>query len=291
MKMLPNVPCGGCGREIHICRERNLRKRLFTLGLVVVLALGSGALTLGVASSYSSVTISIRGKEQSLAVYDPAARAPGRPFQIILTSGDLGWVGLPVDIAEYARNLGFRTIGFNARAYLSSFTGNGEYLDTRNIPGDYQAIIDWSRSDPAYPKDVVMIGVSEGAGLNVVGLGQPTAINGCRGLIALGLPARISLGWHWTDFPMWITKKDPNEPQAYTRDFLPDLRVPLVMIHSSRDEYDPIDRARNLFTLYRGPKRFIAVDAANHRFSNKVSEVMDQVKQSLQWLQNPDPQS
>ncbi len=259
--------------------------------LVLTLALGARAPGLGLAASYTTANISIRGRAQSLAVYDPAAGSPRRPFQIIVTSGDLGWIGLSVDVAEHARSLGFRTIGFNARAYLSSFSSRSEHLDERDIPGDYQALIAWARSDPAYPKDVVLVGVSEGAGLSVLGLGQSREVKGCRGVIALGMPVTTSLGWHWTDFPMWITKKDPREPQAETRQFLPDLNVPLVMIHSSKDEWDSIDRARDLYGLYRGPKRFIAVDAANHRFSDKIPEVMDHLSQSLQWLQNLDPQS
>ncbi len=252
---------------------------------------GAWAPGLGLAASYTTASISIRGKAQSLAVYDPAAGSPSRPFQIIVTSGDLGWIGLSVDVAEHARSLGFRTIGFNARAYLSSFTSRSEHLDERDIPADYQALIAWARSDPAYPKDVVLVGVSEGAGLSVLGLGQSREVSGCRGVIALGMPVTTSLGWHWTDFPMWITKKDPREPQAETRQFLPDLNVPLVMIHSSKDEWDSIDHARDLYGLYRGPKRFIAVDAANHRFSDKIPEVMDHLSQSLQWLQNMDPRS
>ncbi len=267
------------------------RSRMIVFDMVLAMVVATYGLGSGMASSYSTITISVRGKPQALAVYSPLPGAPKRPFQIIVTSGDLGWIGLSTDVAEYARSLGFRTIGFNARAYLSSFTGRSEHLDERDIPGDFQEIINWARSDRDFPQQVVLIGVSEGAGLNVLGLSQPGLLRGCKGLIALGMPARTSLGWHWTDFPMWITKRDPREPQAVTGNYLTDLRIPLVMIHSSRDEWDSIDQARNLFAEYRGPKRFIAVNAANHRFSDKIPEVMGQLEQSLQWLQSIDPQS
>ncbi len=245
----------------------------------------------GLGASYSTVAIRIRGRMQSLVVYDPPPGVPKRPFQVIVTSGDIGWVGLPVDLAEYSRKLGFRTIGFNARAYLSSFTGKNEHLEEREIPGDYQVLVDWARSDRAFPRDVVVIGVSEGAGLSVLGMTRQSPLKGCIGVIALGMPIRTSLGWHWTDFPMWITKKDPREPQAETRAYLHDLKVPLVMIHSTRDEWDPIESARALYSIHPGPKRFISVDAINHRFSDKVPEVMGHIERAFAWLQNPVPGS
>jgi len=272
------------------CKKWERHRALF-LNSVVVLALACLAFSHGLAASYSTATISLRGKAQSLAVYDPPAGSPKRPFQIIVSSGDLGWVGLSADISEHFRNLGYRTIGFNTRAYLSSFTGRSEHLDEPDIPGDYQAVVAWARSDQAFPSEVVLIGVSEGAGLTVLGMGQSNPVKGCRGVIGLGMPVKTSLGWHWTDFPMWITKKDPREPQAETRQYLPDLNVPVVMIHSSRDEWDSIDRARDLFALCRGPKRFIAVDAVNHRFSDKIPEVMNHIEVSLQWFQSLTPLS
>jgi pimeloyl-ACP methyl ester carboxylesterase len=270
---------------------RSRRIGLLALLLLIVLTTVFSTIDPGLAASYSTATITIRGKTQSLVVYDPPPGAPRRPFQVIVTSGDIGWLGLPVDLAEYSQKLGFRTIGFNARAYLSSFSGRNEHLVEREIPGDYQVLVDWARSNPAFPRDVVVIGVSEGAGLSVLGMMQQSLLKGCKGVIALGMPVRTSLGWHWTDFPMWITKKDPREPQAETRAYLHDLKVPLVMIHSTRDEWDPIESARALYNIHPGPKRFISVDAVNHRFSDRIPEVMGHIERSFEWLQNPVPES
>jgi hypothetical protein len=237
------------------------------------------------AASYRTEIVNIRGKSQSLAVYEPAPGSVGRAVQVIVTSGDVGWIGLPVDIAEHLQKAGYRTIGFNARAYLSSFTGKEMSLKENDIPGDYRTLVDWLISQRAGPLEFVMVGTSEGAGLSVVGMSQPASTRGCRGIIALGLPGRTSLGWRWTDFPMWITKKDPKEPQAETGAYLSRLRLPLVMIHSTHDEWDSIDKAREMYLLHAGPKKFIAIDAVNHRFSNKISEALNQIDDSLKWLQ------
>ena len=48
----------------------------------------------------------------------------------------------------------------------------------------------------------------------------------------------------------------------------------------------PIERIKELFLLAPDPKRFIAVDASNHRFSDKTPEVLEHVGASLQWVES-----
>jgi hypothetical protein len=229
----------------------------------------------------------IRGKAQSVLIYDPPPGSPQRPFQVLITSGDVGWIGLPAETAEHLHLRGYRVVGFNARAYLSSFTTRGAALEVDKIPADFRTLFDWTASSQsAYPASIVMVGVSEGAGLDVLAAGQPPFPPQCKGIIALGLPRKTTLGWRWIDFPMWVTKRDPNEPLAETEPFLRHIRAPLVMIHSSRDEWDSIDVARRMFDQAPEPKRFLAIDASNHRFSDKVPEVLSQIDASLIWLEN-----
>ncbi len=238
-------------------------------------------------TDHSTVSIVLSGKAQPVEVYDPSPGLPPRSFQIVLTSGDVGWFGLPVTIAQHLSALGYRVIGFNARAYLSSFTGDQFVLKPDQISADYRKLLDWAAQAKGFPPSIAMIGVSEGAGLEVVGAGQAPLTPFCRGIISLGLPAKTTLGWRWTDFPMWVTKKNPREPLADTAPFLQRLKIPVVMIHSTHDEWDSIDTARSMFRLAPEPKRFIAIDAVNHRFSDKVPEVMSKIDASLIWLENP----
>ena len=253
-----------------------------SLGFVALLGICAAAFAGVFPAAYHTETIDMRGKPQSLAIYDPPAGAR-HPFQVVVTSGDLGWIGLSVDVAEYARNKGYRIVGFNARAYLSSFTGNNLELKESDVPGDYTVLLDWAARSGAGA--AVLVGVSEGAGLALLAVGQGQPGTRCKGIVALGLPEKTSLGWRWTDFPMWITKKDPKEPMADTRPCMSRLKVPLVMIHSTRDEWDPIERIKDLFVLAPDPKRFIAVDAANHRFSDRVPQVLEHLWASLQWIE------
>jgi pimeloyl-ACP methyl ester carboxylesterase len=235
------------------------------------------------AAGYRTENLDIRSRSQTMYVYEPAGIP--RPFQVIVISGDLGWVGLSVDVAEHLRDTGYRVIGFNARAYLSSFTGKNIRLDASDIPGDFKTIMNWAAREPTRPASFVMVGVSAGAGLAVLGMGQKNGDLRCRGIIALGLPARTALGWRWTDFPMWITKRDPNETMVETKGYLAALSLPVAMIHSTHDEYDAIDHARALFAILPGPKEFLAIDAVNHRFSDKIPEVLAAVDKFLLWVE------
>ncbi len=243
--------------------------------------------SLGLVASSRTETVTMRGKAQSLTVYDPAPDSPRRLFQVIVTSGDLGWVGLSVDIAEHLQKEGYRTIGFNARAYLSSFTGRDVSLRESDIPVDYRAILDWANTQGGGPTTFVMVGVSEGAGLAVIGMSEGSSSSFYKGIVALGVPGLTSLGFRWTDFTMWITKREPREPMADTRAYLPKIRVPFFMIHSTHDEYDSLAKAKEMYQLVPVPKRFVAIDAVNHRFSDKVPEVLAQIDKALQWFQNP----
>jgi hypothetical protein len=231
-----------------------------------------------------TVAVTLRGKTQSVQIFDPEPGAPKREVQVLVTSGDLGWLGISGDVPGHLQDRGYRVIGLNARTYVSSFTGkDGAHLEETWIPADYQAIVD-GVADPKHPRTYVSVGVSEGAGLAVVAMGQQNSDIRCLGVIALGLPMKTALGWRWTDFTAWISKREPDEPEVDTKDFVLRLKGPIVMVHSVRDEYDKIDSVRGVFDLASEPKRFVAVDASNHRFSNKISEVLALLDTNIPWI-------
>jgi hypothetical protein len=232
-----------------------------------------------------TVTVNLRGKPQSVQVYDPVAAAPKRSLQVLVTSGDLGWLGISGEIPGHLQDQGYRVIGLNAQKYVSSYTSSaGAHLEENWIPTDFHAIAEAASTGGVFPKEFVSVGVSEGAGLAVMAMGQGQASALCKGVIALGMPMKTALGWHWTDFTSWISKKEPNEPEVNTKDYLVRLKVPVVLVHSIHDEYDHIDIVKAAFAAAPEPKRFHAVDASNHRFSNKTPEVLSLVDDSLEWI-------
>lgn len=231
------------------------------------------------------LTVYLHGKPLTVRVYDPPPGSLRRPVQVLVTSGDLGWWGISGDVPAHLRAQGYRVIGLNAQTYEVTFTGgHGEQLQPAQIPGDYDTIMQAASIDTAYPAAFVSIGVSEGAGLAVLAMGQPGASPLCEGVITLGLPMRTALAWRWTDFTSWISKAEPHEPEVATEDYLAHMSVPLVEIHSINDEYDRIEHVRAIVGEVPAPRRFIPVDSRNHRFSGRIHQVLALVDGSIAWI-------
>src|SRR5215218_7499582 len=97
----------------------------------------------------------IRGQPQTLRL---SGARNGDP--VIVSSGDGGWIHLAPHVAELLAQCGFRVIGFDARAYLSSFTSSSGTLQPADVISDYAALIRYAaRGGGRAP---LLIGVSEG---------------------------------------------------------------------------------------------------------------------------------
>jgi len=230
------------------------------------------SLTLATALPAENV-VYIRGKEQQLQLYGTRGNAA-----VILSSGDLGWAGLVVHVAEFLSSAGFFVIGFNSRAYLAGFTGKGAALTPEDIPKDYRVLIEYALRDSKTRP--IVAGISEGAGLSVLAATQAELKGSIQGVLALGLPNQNELGWRWQDSSIWITKKAPNEPSFMVADIIANVSpLPLAEIHSTRDEFLPIDQAKTMWTI----------DAANHRFSDKRGELDRCILEALGWIKLHQP--
>ena len=261
-------------------RGRMRPVRPLLAGLAALLLLGAAQ-----GGGHRNMRVYLHGKPLSIRIYDPPPGAPKRPVQVLVVSGDLGWLAISADVPDRLQAEGYRVIGLNAQSYEVAFTGpHGAHLEPSQIPGDFDTIMEAASVDTTFPAAFVAIGVSEGSGLAVLAMGQPGASRLCAGVIALGLPVHTALAWRWTDFPSWITKAEPNEPLADTEDYLARLTVPLVVIHSIHDEYDAIERVRAMVGTVPVPKRFFPVDAPNHRFSRRGRQVQALVDSSIVWL-------
>ncbi len=235
-----------------------------------------------VAASWSQDTLAIRGRDQQLHLYGPATGDP-----IILSSGDLGWAGLVVHVAEFLAERGYFVIGFSSKAYLTSFTTRDSALTPNDVPQDYAKLIEYARQKSA--ANPILVGVSEGAGLSVLAASNPVVKASIKGVLGLGLPDDNELGWKWQDFTIWITKKKPNEPGFRTTDIISRVSpAPLAEIHSTHDEFLPLDKAKQMFSLAGNPKKMWVIDAANHRFSDNRPELFRCIQEALEWIRtNP----
>jgi len=236
---------------------------------------------LGFAEPQARVTV--RGKSQQLVLYGTSGNAP-----IVLSSGDLGWAGLVTHVAEFLSSHGYFVVGLNSKAYLASFTTKTSALNPQDVPQDYQAFLDFARQGTS--SKPLLAGVSEGAGLSVLAATEASVKARTSGVLALGLPDQNELGWKWQDFTIWVTKKAPNEPSFMVEDIIQKVSpIPLAEIHSSHDEFLPLEQAKAMFSRAGEPKRMWVIEAANHRFSNNRGELDQRMLEALRWMKTVKP--
>jgi hypothetical protein len=230
------------------------------------------------APAQTTANLTIRDRNQELHLYG----TPGNP-PVILGSGDLGWAGLVVHVAEFLERNGYYVVGLNSKAYLTSFTTKNSGLTTGDVPKDYLALVEYARrSGSARP---ILAGISEGAGLSVLAATDPQVQQSVLGILALGLPDQNELGWKWQDFTIWITKKAPNEPGFRVSEIIREVSpVPLAEIHATHDEFLSIEKAKDMIGLAGEPKRMWTIEADNHRFSNARGELDRVVLEALAWI-------
>lgn len=254
----------------------------------VVVAALAGVLFLAPrpAAAADNVPITIRGKTLTLEYYAPRGASPRGT--VFMGSGDVGWVGLATDLAQFLSGQGYAVVGINVRQYLAAFTSGTTHVDTNQVPGDYAAIAQLMRQRHTLFDPVMVAGVSEGAALAVLAGSDASNHRWIKGVLTMGLPPTAELAWRWTDIGSWITKRDPNEPEFEPKDYIADVSpLPLWMIQSRKDEYVTEADFQMFERTARPPKRLVIIEASNHRFTDRLPELRQQVLAGLAWIVNP----
>ena len=256
------------------------RRPLIALGLLLVSLLAN---TLAAPAPQTRETISIREHRQTLWIYGSRGGQP-----IIVTSGDGGWIHLGPQVAAFLASRGFFVVGFDAKAYLESFTTGRTVLRPDDEPGDYKALADWAAQGGS--RKPILVGVSEGAGLSVLAATDPKTKAAIAGVIALGLPNTNELGWRWKDALIYVTHGVPNEPTFSTASLADRVSpLPLAAIHSTRDEFVPLREVQRVIDAAREPKRLWIVEASDHRFSNNMTELERRLLEAIAWVTSKSP--
>ena len=224
----------------------------------------------------------VRGKPLTLTLYYATGTPKGTFF---MASGDVGWVGLAASMSDFLRTQGWNVVGINVRQYLTSFTAKKSHLTVAEPPADYAAIAEYLRRAKFLKDPVIVSGVSEGAAFAVLAGSSPSNHAWVRGVITMGLPAQAELAWKWTDFTTWITKKDAAEPSFAPDEFIGAVSpLPLVMLQSTRDEYVTRADYQMFDARARAPKKLVLIDASNHRFTDKQSELRAEFLKAIEWI-------
>ncbi len=260
----------------------------FRSRLLVAAVLVCAAAAVAHATPEQRLDFTLRGKALTVSVYKPAqAQSLGTIF---MGSGDVGWVGLAVDLAQFLSDKGYTVVGINVRQYLSAFTAGKVTLTTKEPPGDYDTLYRFLVEKKIVTPPVILSGVSEGAALAVLAGASPQNRPWVNGVMTMGLPPSAELGWRWQDFTSWITKKDSNEPMFAPKEFVPAIApVPLCMLQSKVDEYVTPADYKLFESIAREPKKFVLIDASNHRFTDRRKELQAEVLGCLAWMREHQP--
>jgi fermentation-respiration switch protein FrsA (DUF1100 family) len=259
-------------------RNRVSQPWAFRLPTTVCLIIAAGLTVCAPASSQTRQSVAIRGHQQSLFIYGPPRGDP-----VIVSSGDGGWIHLGPHVAEFLGSRGFYVVGFDVKAYLSGFTSEHSTLRAEDEPGDYHVLARFARQVTG--KRPILIGVSEGAGLSVLAATDPATKADIAGVIGLGLPDFNELGWRWKDVLIYLTHRAPNEP-AFSAAAIVDrvAPIPLAAIHSTHDEFVPLDEVERVLNRAKDPRRLWIVNASNHRFSDNLAEFDRQLLDAIAWV-------
>jgi fermentation-respiration switch protein FrsA (DUF1100 family) len=226
----------------------------------------------------SSKDLTIRGKPLTLRTFGARGKTP-----VVVSSGDGGWINLAPHIAKTLASRGFFVVGFDSKEYLSKFTTDSGALSESDVPGDFRAVVEFAASGGSAPP--ILIGVSEGAGLSVLAATRPEVREKVQGVIAVGLPDVTELGWRWRDMAIYFTHKAPNEPTFNSAAVVGRVApTPLAAIHSTRDEFVPVEKLKAIMDGAREPKRTWIIDAADHGFSDKRSEFDARLVEAIAWI-------
>jgi type IV secretory pathway VirJ component len=240
--------------------------------MAVFLPLATGA------ASPATESLPIRGQDQTLRVYETRGSSVA-----VVASGDGGWIHLGPYVAEFLSSKGYFVVGFDSRAYLSSFTKGGKTLSTTDVPGDFAALLDYASKGAIAPP--VLFGVSEGAALAVLAATNDATKARVAGVIALGLPDRAELGWRFRDAVIYLTKGVPKEPLFSTAEVISMVApLPLVAIHSTKDEFVSVDDVKRVMGRALEPKQLWLIEADNHRFSGKEQDLDQRLMDAIAWI-------
>jgi dienelactone hydrolase len=237
-----------------------------------------------VASGPRKVSFTIRGADQTFYVFSPTT-SKDTPPAVVVISGDGGWHGFIIEIAQYLADRGHTVVGVDSKAYLESLC-KPKALEPAQVTGDFGSIAQFAKAQ-SVSKAIILVGWSEGAGLAVLGGLDNTLRADLRGVVAIGLPELNELAWRWSDAVIYVTHKVPNEPTFDSKDYVGRLApVPLMSIQSTHDEFVPVETAREIFARAQEPKQLAMIEAESHHFGDQRPAFWQALDGAFTWFES-----
>lgn len=219
---------------------------------------------------------------QSAIRFIPGQRGFVCRATVILASGDQGWAGFVTDLADRLAAQGCDIVGLDTRAYVTAATRRSGALDPASVPGDFLAFLDAAdRWRPRHP--TLLVGISEGAGLSIMAAADARVGRRLNGVVGLGTPDTVTLGWHFWDWTTWATHRNVDEPSVAIVPYLSAVSVPVAFVHSTGDEFVALNTVRELYTHTGSSRRLDVIASRNHQLSDARAAVTAKVVECLDW--------
>ncbi|HJP94666.1 MAG TPA: AcvB/VirJ family lysyl-phosphatidylglycerol hydrolase [Pyrinomonadaceae bacterium] len=229
--------------------------------------------------------VSVRGQQLSVHFYRP--RGDGAVLPAIYACGDGGWRGLAPRTAEQLAHIGFAVAGIDSKVYLREFSSVKNPLTIKQLALDYvdiaKVLRSYAKVDPSTP--VYVYGWSLGAGFAIaVGSDVDTRAN-WAGIISIGLPKQNQLvsgvGGNYISLNHETNALYGFRSENVMAQIAP---VPLVMIQSTSDTASPPKVGTVLYTAAKNPKKYVLIQASNHRFSGARDEFYAALGNAVAWM-------
>jgi hypothetical protein len=210
---------------------------------------------------------------------------PQQPL-LLYTTGDGGWVRKDLALYRQIVSWGYPTAGFSAPDYLGHLQGEQGTTTPSRLGRDYEQIIQFAATTlhMAAGTPVILIGVSRGAGLDVVAAGQPRVRERLGGVVAVALTKEEEhVRWFGRRLPLLRRPSARVMVELYS--YLPLLgTLPVAVVQSTRDQFLPAKSAATLFGPETPTRRFRAIEAHNHSFGGARDEMYSAVREALEWI-------
>lgn len=233
--------------------------------------------------------ISLREQQFTVHFYRP--RREGTAIPAIYACGDGGWRGLAPRTAAQMAHMGFAVAGIDSKVYLRQFSSLTDPLTIKQLAHDYVDIAKALRSyaNVDSTTSVYVYGWSLGAGF-AIAVGSDTATRAnWAGIVSIGLPRQNQLvsgvGGNHASLSVEANARYGFRSQDLIALVSP---VPLVMIQSSNDTASPPKVGQALFDDAKNPKRYIFIEAGNHRFSGGREEFYAALGNAVKWMREGD---
>ena len=229
--------------------------------------------------------VSVRGQLFTVHFYRPKADRAVLPA--IYACGDGGWRGLAPRTAEQLAHIGFAVAGIDSKLYLREFSSIKNPLTIKQLARDYAdiaaALRSYAKADPATP--VYVYGWSLGAGFAIaVGSDVDTRAN-WAGVISIGLPKQNQLvsgvGGNYISLNHESNALYGFRSENVMGQIAP---VPLVMIQSTSDTASPSKVGTALYATAKNPKKYVLIQASNHRFTGAREEFYAALGDAVAWM-------